>query len=231
MNIESVSKMHANESLKSFIFRVVFVFVCVLAVVMNTSCSKPGDATVQKAMQAYSQKDYDAALELFKQASGEETHYSPELIDTFISTVYSQQQDLPNAILYQEKALAIRHDYRGYVTLGMMYHMTGDDAKAEQSYRSAIAFDEKQGEAYASLAVIFIAQNRPEEALLLLQKAAELEPKLAVVHANLAVVYAMLGRNKESDSSLAKASELKCENLSKFKQRIEDIRSNSEQKK
>lgn|SRR5574344_153435 len=231
MNIQSISKMHTNESLKPHIFRVLFVIFCFLTVVMNTSCSKPGDATVQKAMQAYSQKDYDTALALFKQASGEETHYSPELIDTFISTVYSQQQDLPNAILYQEKALAVRPDYRGYVTLGMMYHMTENDVKAEESYRSAIALDQKQGEAYASLAVIFIAQNRPQEALPLLQKAAELEPKLAVVQANLAVVYAMIGRDEECDSSYKKAEELKCENLDKFKQRIDDVRSNREQTK
>ncbi len=192
---------------------------------MYIGCSKPGDATVQKAMQAYSQKNYEDALTLFKQAEGEESHYSPELLDTFISTIYSQQEDLPNAIVYQEKALARHPDYRSYVTLGMMYHMVKNDEKAEKNYRTAISLNPNSAEAYESLAALYMGQDKAAEAIPLLTKAAEIEPKLAVVQANLAVAYAMTGNDTECEKSYAKAAELKCENLPKFRERIDEIQS------
>lgn len=218
----SSSRGNEKELIKNVCTSILFIF---LFAFMFTGCSKPGDATVRKAMRAYSDKDLDTAITLFKQAENEESHYSKELLYTFMSTVYSQQEDLPNAILYQKKALEIRPDYRGFVTLGMMNHMNGNDEEAIKNYDDAIKLDPDYAEAYASLAALYLGQGDAEKAVPLLEKAVQISPKLAVGQANLAVAYAMIGDTEKSDKALNCAASLKCENLDKFKERIDEIKS------
>jgi len=194
-----------------------------LSILALTGCSKPGDATVSKAMTAYSAKNYDQALELFKQALEEETRYSPELIYGFISNVYAMNEDWENAAEYQKKSLDLHPDYRGYVTLGMLERTQGKNDKAKEAYEKAIALNPQKGEAYASLGALFLVQGNAEEARPILEKARSLEPKIAVIHGNLAICYAMLNQEKEARASLAEAETLKCENIGEFVSRVEAI--------
>lgn len=186
------------------------------------SCSKPGDLTVQRAIKAYQDQNYDEALNLFLQADTEESNYSEELIFTFISNLYGAQGDIKNSAAYLEKALGKKPDYRGFVTLGMDFHVLGDDKKAEKNYKKAIQLNPKKGEAYASLGALYLGQKNYDAAIENLKKATEFEPKLAVPHANLAIAYALAGKKAESDAEFAVAEELKCENLDEFRQRAKE---------
>ncbi|MBQ0051860.1 MAG: tetratricopeptide repeat protein, partial [Treponema sp.] len=183
------------------------------------SCSKPGDLTVQQAMKAFQQQDYKKSLECFLQALEEESNYSDEIIYTFIANLYSAQDDLENAVVYQEKAVEIRPEYRAYVTLGRNYHLIENDEKALEFYEKAIQLDSQKGEAYASLGSLYITQKKYELALENLKKAAEFEPNIAVIHANLAVAYGLTGQKELAEAEFKKAEELKCENLEEFKAR------------
>lgn len=194
-------------------------FLAVLGSVLFFSCSKPGDLTVQRAIKAYQEQNYDESLSLFLQAGDEDSNYSDGLVFTFISNLYSVQGDIENSALYLEKALAEKPDYRGFVTLGMDYHVLGDDEKAEECYKKAILMTPKKGEAYASLGALYLGQKKYDSAIENLQKATEFEPRLAVPHANLAVAYALAGRKAESEAEFAAAESLKCENLEEFKLR------------
>ena len=206
-----------------------FLFTAILWVVLTaTSCAKPGDNTVRQAMQAYGSGQYETALQFFTQALDEDTNYSDEILYTFIANVYANQGEYEKAIESQKKSLELHADYRGYVTLGMLYHLIKDDEESAQAYRNAISMDEKKGEAYASLGALYLGQNDAVEALPLLEKAAALEPNIAVIQANLAVTYAMLGDTEKSDAALFKARELKCENINQFEDRIEEITSQVE---
>lgn len=186
------------------------------------SCSKPGDLTVQRAIKAYQDQNYGEALNLFLQAGSEDSNYSDELIFTFISNLYGVQGDIENSAAYLEKALSLRPDYRGFVTLGMDYHVLGKDEKAEENYKKAIKMTPKKGEAYASLGALYLGQKKYKDAIENLEKATEFEPKLAVPHANLAVAYALAGRKAESEAEFTIAEELKCENLEEFKLRAQE---------
>lgn len=194
----------------------------VLSSFLLFSCSKPGDLTVQRAIKAYQNQNYDESLKLFLQADEEESNYSEELIFTFISNLYAAQGDIENSALYLEKALEKKPDYRGFVTLGMDFHVLGNDEKAEENYKKAIQMTPKKGEAYASLGALYLGQKKYDVAIENLKKATEFEPKLAVPHANLAVAYALSGQKAESDAEFAVAEELKCENLDEFKKRAQE---------
>lgn len=201
--------------------KIAFTFISILSSFLLFSCSKPGDLTVQRAIKAYQDQNYDESLKLFLQADEEESNYSEELIFTFISNLYGVQGDIENSALYLEKALEKKPDYRGFVTLGMDYHVLGKDEKAEENYKKAIQMTPKKGEAYASLGALYLGQKKYSEAIENLKKATEFEPKLAVPHANLAVAYALAGRKEDSDAEFAIAEELKCENLDEFKLRAQ----------
>lgn len=202
------------------------IVLSVLSLFLLFSCSKPGDLTVQRAIKAYQDQNYDESLKLFLQAGGEDSNYSDELIFTFISNLYGVQGDIKNSAAYLEKALELKPDYRGFVTLGMDYHVLGDDEKAEENYKKAIQMTPKKGEAYASLGALYLGQKKYNEAIENLQKATEFEPKLAVPHANLAVAYALMGRKAESEAEFTIAEELKCDNLEEFKLRARNNEKN-----
>jgi len=174
-------------------------------------------------MKAYQSKNYEEALKLFNSALNEDTNYSPELIYNFIGNLYLQQDDLENAVIYQEKTCLLRPDYRNLVSLGMTYHLLERDSEAEGAYRKAMELDPEKGEAYASLGALYLGQGRSDEAVSYLEKAAEAEPKIAVIRANLALAYAAKGKADLSEAEFRKAEELKCENLEEFRARAEEF--------
>lgn len=198
-------------------------FSTFLLVLSLVSCSKPGDLTIQRAIKSYQSGDYDSALALFRTALEEDSHYSPELVYNFIAGVYLQQDDIENAVVYQELSVELRPDYRNYVSLGMSFHLLGEDDKAEDAYKKAILMIPEKGEAYASLGALYLGQNRIDEAVANLQKAAEYEPKIAVIHANLAVAYAAAGEAELSEVEFQTAADLKCENLEDFRLRAKEF--------
>lgn len=201
-----------------------FFFVFTVSVVfLFFSCSKPGDLTIQRAMKFYQAQDYEESLKLFNAALQEESNYSPELIYNFIANVYLHQEDLENAVVYQQKSCELRPDYRNLVSLGMTYHLLECDEESEATYKKAIAMDSEKAEAYASLGALYLGQGKIEAAVENLKIAVQNEPKIAVIHANLAVAYAANGNSEESEAEFKKAEELKCKNLEEFKERAESM--------
>ncbi|WP_407427859.1 tetratricopeptide repeat protein [Treponema sp.] len=203
--------------------KIFFKILPVFIVFFLISCSKPGDLTIQRAMRAYQNQNYEEALSLFNEAAGEESNYSQELICNMIASIYLQQEDLENAVVYQKKSCELRPEYRNLVSLGMTYHLLQRDTEAEEAYRKAVELNPQKGEAYASLGSMYLGQKKYAEAVENLKKASELEPKIAVIHANLAIAYAASGENEKSESEFNIAEELKCENLDEFKERAKEI--------
>ncbi|WP_294429402.1 tetratricopeptide repeat protein [uncultured Treponema sp.] len=187
------------------------------------SCSKPGDLKISRAMKSYQSKDYENALKLFEEALDEQSNYSPELINNFIANIYLQQDDLENAVIYQEKSCELHPEYRSLVSLGMTRHLLSQDDLAEEAYKKAVNLNPKKGEAFASLGALYISQGKYSDAIENLQKAAEFEEKIAVIHANLAVAYAASGDGENARKEFKIAESLKCENLDEFKERAAEF--------
>ena len=199
-------------------------FLILISSIMLFSCSKSGDLTIGRAVKSYQSKDYETALKLFKEALDEDSNYSPELINNFIANIYLQQEDLENAVIYQEKSCELHPDYRNLVSLGMTRHLLSQDDLAEEAYKRAVNLDPKKGEAYASLGALYLSQKKYAESLENLRKASEFEPKIAVIHANLAIAYAANGEFEKSENEFKVAEELNCENLDEFKERASEFR-------
>ena len=199
------------------------ILLTFFVIFMFFSCSKPGDLTISRAMKAYQNQNYEESLRLFNDALNEETNYSPELIYKFIATIYLQQEDLENAVVYQEKSCELRPDYQNLVSLGMTYHLLNRDEEAESAYKKAVGQNPQKGEAYASLGALYLGQGSFSAAVENLKKAADYEPKIAVIHANLAIAYAASGDADNSEREFKIAEELNCENLEEFKARAEEF--------
>ncbi len=183
------------------------------------SCAKQGDVTIRQAMEAYQRQDYEQSIKLFKQALDEDTNYSEETIHNFIANIYMAEGEFDEANAYLEKLLEKKEDYRMLVQLGRNYREVGDNEKAEAAYKRAITLNPDKGEAYASLGAVKIAEEKFDEAVENLKRAAELEPKIAVIHANLAVAYALSGDKDAAEAEFKTAKTLKCENLEEFRER------------
>ncbi|MBR1722947.1 MAG: tetratricopeptide repeat protein [Treponema sp.] len=200
--------------------------VTLLACISFFSCSKPGDATVQRAMKLYQAGDYENAINLFNQSLTEDSSYSEELIYSFIANVYLQEDDFENALVFQEKSTSLRPEYHNLISLGMTYHMLKEDGKAEECYKKALTLNPKGAEAPASLGALYLGKNKFAEAVDYLSQAAEKDGKIAVIHANLGIAYAALGRESESEEEFEKAEKLKCKNLDDFREKAEELSKN-----
>ena len=205
--------------MKTRLFSVLAALLCVAF----AGCARAGDRLVSQAMEAYSVQDYDRALSLFEEALQSDTRYTEELLYTFIANVYSKQEDWEASAAYLEKALSIRADYRGYITLGMVYREAAQTDKAEAAFRTALSLDDGKVDAYALLGGLYADSGNASDALPLLQTAAAIAPKEAVVHAQLAVAYAMLGAAAESRAALATAESLGSEGIAGYRERVEAL--------
>ena len=188
-----------------------------------SSCARPGDKLVSQAMKAYAAMNYDDALALFEEALAVESRYPEELLYTFISNVYSKLEEWETSGDYLEKALAMRADYRGFVTLGMVRRESGQDDKAEVAFRTALSLDNNKADAFVHLGALYLAQDKAADALPLLETAATLAPKEALIYADLAVAHAMLGNTANSLDALTQATTLHYENADELHARVERL--------
>ncbi len=195
------------------------VSICVFSFVFF-SCSKPGDSKVSHAVSAYGEQNYDKALELFNEALNEETSYSDELIYNFIGNVYLAKDEGEKAAEYFEKALRNKPDYFGLVRLGSVYYNLENAENAQKTFERAIELNPDKAEAYASLGILFMSQNKIQDAVTSLEKAESIEKQLAVVPANLAVCWSILKDRAKAEEALARAEKLKCENLDEYRARV-----------
>jgi Flp pilus assembly protein TadD len=71
---------------------------------------------------------------------------------------------------------------------------TGDTARAEQEFKSALAIDATSAEAQVGLGNLYLRQNRLAEAEVAYKRAVELDPKQLAARTNLGVIYYQLGQ-------------------------------------
>jgi tetratricopeptide (TPR) repeat protein len=128
--------------------------------------------------------------------------------------------DAPDAMLkpYQREAraealaeyeVAMTHSldfaFAGH-NLGNLYVRLGDAARAERSYRRAIAIDDLFFPAKANLAVILNSQGRNDEAEALLRSVLEAAPDQHDIAYSLGLLVAEMGRYEEAEIWLARAA-------------------------
>jgi tetratricopeptide (TPR) repeat protein len=107
-------------------------------------------------------------------------------------------------------------DARAENNLGLVLETSGQTAAALDSYRKAIAWQEKSGKAseqpYVNLGNLLLEQGESKEALLALEKAVAIAPENAFCRMKLGVAYRQAGRLEDSRRELEHAVQLDHDN-------------------
>jgi predicted CXXCH cytochrome family protein len=118
-----------------------------------------------------------------------------------------QQDALATALADYVKAMEYSLDFSsaGH-NLGLLYQRLNDPAKAEESYRRAIAVDDLSYPPKVNLALLLAAQGKSVEAETLLREVLAAYPGLAEVKYSLGLLVAETGRMEEAAELLARAA-------------------------
>src|SRR5262249_44382988 len=130
---------------------------------------------------------------------------------------YYSKAQLPEARAAFLKVLELHpQDTRAQTNLGLVLETSGQTDAAVEAYRTAIAWQEKGGEAseqpYTNLGGLLLDQGHAQEGAAILEKAVAMSPQNAFCHLKLGIAYRELGRLEESEQQLKQATTLEPEN-------------------
>lgn len=134
-------------------------------------------------------KDYrDAARWMTEALSGEPRNATYWY---YLGRIQYNQNAFEKARLAFDRSLSLRpNDMRDLYNLGLTFEGLGQTDKAIEYYRRAITAEPlasmQDAQPYYDLGVLLARQNRPEEALPLLEKATQIEPRNPGIHEQLA---------------------------------------------
>lgn len=115
----------------------------------------------------------------------------------------------PEARTYLERALETLPDARLAGLLGRAYHQEGDLAAAERTWRKAKEWDPELAGPWLELGKLALNQDRPAEALELLERAEALKPGSPATAYSLSLAHRRLGHLPEAERFAARADELR----------------------
>ena len=88
------------------------------------------------------------------------------------------EEEYDDAGIKFEEVLKLKPDSaRAYRYMGKINMVKGDIAKAEELFRKSIEHNEKYTKAYKNLADVMVKSDRPDEAIKILESAAEINPR------------------------------------------------------
>jgi tetratricopeptide (TPR) repeat protein len=115
---------------------------------------------------------------------------------------YDQAQTILEAVLKEES-----DSFQVHGVLGMIYLEKGLSAKAIRAFTNAVRIREDT-QLYQMLGVLYMREQRPQQAAEALEKAIALEPKNALLHLSLANAYVLLGQRSRGEQEYQRALEL-----------------------
>lgn len=137
----------------------------------------------------------------------------------YLGRAYYSKGQLAEAHAAFQKVLELHpRDTKAQTNLGLVLETGGQTEAAIEAYRTAIAWQEKGGEAseqpYANLGSLLLERGRTQEALGVLEKAVAMAPRNAFCHLKLGIAYRQLGRLQKSEQQLNQATALEPDNAS-----------------
>lgn len=121
------------------------------------------------------------------------------------------------AAVSQMNSSAMMHFY-----LALVYQQTSRNDEAFAEFKDALRWDPKNFPANLLLGRMYIKQQKPADALLLLQKAATLRPDAIDPHRLLAEAYNLLGREESARRELSEAERIQAQGGSRLGTQVED---------
>ncbi len=122
------------------------------------------DQLLKSGDEAFIQKNYDSAIEQYKEA----LKIQPSDYETLlkIGDSYKNKNDNANAISFYKKSVFVNPGYSdGWFNLGLVYASASNTAGAKQSFYRAINIDPTYAYAYYALAVAYEKEDNKQEAI------------------------------------------------------------------
>ncbi len=168
-------------------------------------------------------EDVSAAIEVFQQALAVDSLYA--LAHAGLGEAYLRKHQLtgeekwiPRAVSHCQKALALSDQVApAHITLGILYRLTGEYARAEKSLRQALAIDPTRSEAYLELANTYSLSGEMSAVEEIYQKALALKPNYWANYYRLGLFYFRRGEYEKAATQLALAGKLAPQNYKVFR--------------
>ena len=189
-------------------------------------CNYSGDAQIDKGIEAYTEGNYELAIEKFQTALEKNYENSEESeVYNAIGISYRELDKLTESISAHQKAVELDPNYHeAWVNLGIAYRQSGDLEKAEECYQKAIKIDPNYANLHISIGALYVVKGESEKAIMALEKAIKLDSQSPIAYGNISYAYAMLNRFEEADNSLQQAIALGYENAGIVKAEIEELK-------
>lgn len=179
-------------------------------VFFKRSLQLDNDFTYSHTLSGYeymANEDFDKAIACFRQALRvDERHYNAWY---GLGAIYHRQEKFDVAEHHFEKAVAINSGSSVLrCNLGIAQHANGKSYQALDTLHGAFQLDPKNPQARFQRATIYSALQRPEEALVELEKVRDAAPREATIHFAMGKVLKRLGRLEEAMKCFLTAMDL-----------------------
>ncbi|MDR1180245.1 MAG: tetratricopeptide repeat protein [Spirochaetales bacterium] len=135
------------------------------------------EASFTEGVRLFRNKRYEAALKEFLELETGEGEY-PEL-SYYLGLCYTHLEKYDEALLYLEQVVAsgegLIHLYQGRMILGVIYAITRRYRLSEFEFRKLLEDGFESAKVYSALAYTLFFQKKPDESIVFLEKALELE--------------------------------------------------------
>lgn len=184
------------------------------------------NTTEEKALKAYENKDFEAAVPLLREAA-EEAVESADRERLLIKCALAL-----DALARHTEALELLHEVlranpesaAAWNDLGIICRHIEKNDEARAAFERAYKLNPEQGDPLINLGSLCLWQGDPGNALDYLQLALEILPGHPAVHANLALTYAIFGRLEEAEDSLRLAVLYGFDQAEAIEQRLEALK-------
>lgn len=126
----------------------------------------------------------------------------------FVWTNLDVQRINAQLTFLEQQVQAKPKDLKLRVSLGYTYYLKGNNDKAINEFNQVIAVDKKYNDAYYNLGLVYLSEERLDDALEMFGKSVELAPRDYKGHVQKGVVYRKLKMYKEAVASLEKANKM-----------------------
>jgi tetratricopeptide (TPR) repeat protein len=207
------------------------VFFAAMLLLTASACKveSKGDKLAKEGAIAYTEGDYETALEKLTAAEAAGlNNYNEVDLKQFLGSTYLKMGDADKAIYYYTQVTdSLSFEMTPYLNLGVAQKAAGLTDEAMESYKKAQKFDtggKASAYLYLSIGSLYIEKNEPVYAIDALDTAKERDPEFADIYAYLAIAYAQMYDFENSDINYKKAEELGYKNLDEIKAQIDKFK-------
>ena len=136
------------------------------------------EALVEKADEAFEEKDFQRALALLSEADAKDPHNSDILFK--IGYILQQTNEMQEALNYYKKALEVdKNNEFIHNSMATIYRANGEFTSAKMHLNASIEIDDENPITYYNFGNLLVEMQYPDEAKEMYKKALEINPEFS----------------------------------------------------